>query len=416
MSEAAVGTSERHASWLELFFDLVVVVAVAQLAHLLHGGPGIGKVGLFVLLYYAVWSVWTSFTLYANVAGGRTRARSMLLAMFGIAVMAASIPEVTHDRGAVFAIAYVVCKWLAMGTWRRTGTILTAWPAAQLGAGFVPWVISIWVEPPARYWLWAVGIALEIGLSMAQGRNPAHLLAEARAKEEFSERARITNAARKAQRGRPQRREREPLRLIPAVVDGSHLRERLGLFIIIVLGEAVAQVVGAAAEVEWSRALWFTALAGFGLLVCLWWLALAYGSSAVPIGTRQTPPWLAIPAHFAMTLGITATAAGLGSMAEHPDGHMGTSMRWILCGGMALYFATLLATGVATKAPAQWIVGFSVPAVALPLLLGLAGGALPAWTLAVGLLAAAGWQAAYPKLAERQAARLSGEVPPGELR
>lgn len=30
------GTSERHATWLELFFDLVFVVAVAELAHLLH--------------------------------------------------------------------------------------------------------------------------------------------------------------------------------------------------------------------------------------------------------------------------------------------------------------------------------------------------------------------------------------------
>jgi hypothetical protein len=27
------GTSERHASWLELFFDMVFVVAIAQLAH-----------------------------------------------------------------------------------------------------------------------------------------------------------------------------------------------------------------------------------------------------------------------------------------------------------------------------------------------------------------------------------------------
>ena len=46
---------ERHASWLELFFDLVVVVAVAQLAHGLHH-PTWGAVALFVLLYYAVWS------------------------------------------------------------------------------------------------------------------------------------------------------------------------------------------------------------------------------------------------------------------------------------------------------------------------------------------------------------------------
>jgi low temperature requirement protein LtrA len=30
------GGSERHASWFELFFDLVFVIAVAELAHTLH--------------------------------------------------------------------------------------------------------------------------------------------------------------------------------------------------------------------------------------------------------------------------------------------------------------------------------------------------------------------------------------------
>ncbi|MGI5238040.1 low temperature requirement protein A [Dactylosporangium sp. CA-139066] len=36
---------ERHATWLELFFDLVIVAAVAQLAHLLHDGISVDKVG-----------------------------------------------------------------------------------------------------------------------------------------------------------------------------------------------------------------------------------------------------------------------------------------------------------------------------------------------------------------------------------
>ena len=30
------GERERHASWLELFFDLVFVLAVAQVAHVLN--------------------------------------------------------------------------------------------------------------------------------------------------------------------------------------------------------------------------------------------------------------------------------------------------------------------------------------------------------------------------------------------
>jgi low temperature requirement protein LtrA len=55
----------RHASWIELFFDLVVVVAVAQLAHRLQGhegSPGWSDVLVFAVLYFAVWLVWASFT------------------------------------------------------------------------------------------------------------------------------------------------------------------------------------------------------------------------------------------------------------------------------------------------------------------------------------------------------------------
>jgi hypothetical protein len=37
VSEQAEVAEERHASWLELFFDLTVVAAAAQIAHRLHG-------------------------------------------------------------------------------------------------------------------------------------------------------------------------------------------------------------------------------------------------------------------------------------------------------------------------------------------------------------------------------------------
>ncbi|MBN6057430.1 low temperature requirement protein A, partial [Nonomuraea sp. RK-328] len=49
---------ERHASWLELFFDLVVLVAVARLAHRLQHptwANGLGVVALLLLV--ALWRV-----------------------------------------------------------------------------------------------------------------------------------------------------------------------------------------------------------------------------------------------------------------------------------------------------------------------------------------------------------------------
>src|SRR6185312_5927233 len=101
---------EQRASWLELFFDLVVVVAVAVLAERLREDAGLVDVALVLEMYLAVWLVWVSFMLYANVAGNRTHQNAVIVAMGCIAVMAASIPGVhagAADRGRYFAIAYV---------------------------------------------------------------------------------------------------------------------------------------------------------------------------------------------------------------------------------------------------------------------------------------------------------------------
>jgi low temperature requirement protein LtrA len=49
---------ERHATWLELFFDLVFVISIAEVAHTLEDyhtlADFLGTAGLFV----AVWWAW----------------------------------------------------------------------------------------------------------------------------------------------------------------------------------------------------------------------------------------------------------------------------------------------------------------------------------------------------------------------
>jgi low temperature requirement protein LtrA len=57
---------ERHSTWLELFFDLVFVVAVAELGHNLSDDPTARGFGEFVALFVPVWWAWAGFTFYAN--------------------------------------------------------------------------------------------------------------------------------------------------------------------------------------------------------------------------------------------------------------------------------------------------------------------------------------------------------------
>src|SRR5438477_11587826 len=110
---------ERHASWAELFFDRVAVAGVAALAHVLRSQLDAAALGLYALLFLAFWLSWTTFMLYGNVAAGQTRVLRLLIGMFGLGVMAASVPGVAHTvlgHGSdilplnAFAIAYIATR------------------------------------------------------------------------------------------------------------------------------------------------------------------------------------------------------------------------------------------------------------------------------------------------------------------
>lgn len=57
---------ERRATWLELFYDLVFVVAVSQLAHNLNEDISLSGLFGFVVLFITVWWSWIGTTFYAN--------------------------------------------------------------------------------------------------------------------------------------------------------------------------------------------------------------------------------------------------------------------------------------------------------------------------------------------------------------
>jgi low temperature requirement protein LtrA len=390
--------AERHASWLELFFDLVVVVAVAQLAHRLHEHPSAETVAICALLYYAVWSVWTSFTIYTNVVADRARIRALLRGMFGIAVMAAAVPHADGDRGVWFVAAYLSCRLIASGVLQRTGQIVTSWPVAQAGAGIVPWIISLWVDPPVRFWLWGLGIALDLFFAIMGSKSPDRLLEAAEERMDRRRDAELRQAARNP--NVPRRGRLGGLTIRAATLHTEHLWERLGLFVIIVLGESVAQVVDSAAEADWDVPLAITALGGFGLLVCLWWLILQNGLGALPdLGHMEAR--LAMPSHYAITAGITAMSAGLGAIAAHPDHAPPTGIRWVLCGGVALYLAAGLAGGLLLKASWRWMLGWPVPSGVVTLAVGVWGGPLHGAWIVLIMLAVVGWQVAYRPISER---------------
>jgi low temperature requirement protein LtrA len=57
---------ERRATWLELFYDLVFVVAIAEVAHKLHGEVSLLGFVSFVALFVPIWLCWLGATFYAT--------------------------------------------------------------------------------------------------------------------------------------------------------------------------------------------------------------------------------------------------------------------------------------------------------------------------------------------------------------
>ena len=152
---------------------------MSALAHALGSELDAAALGLYTLLFLTFWLSWTTFMLYSNIAADQTRVLRLLIGMFGLGVMAASVPGVAHTvlGGGdsvrplnVFAIAYIATRIYGSQSWRR-GELLLDFPVARYTVGLLPWFASIWVGERWKLVLWAVGIGLDLLLVLVLSGN-----------------------------------------------------------------------------------------------------------------------------------------------------------------------------------------------------------------------------------------------------
>lgn len=304
-ASATVATTEhRHASWLELFHDLVYVVAVAFLAARLSLDISLTGFAIFVGLFIPVWWSWAGQTIFASRFGRDTPfQRSMvLLQMVGAAAMAIQIPSATGAGSAGFAAAYVLTRSTLLVLYIRART---EYPEARnlnsafllgYGLGAALWLVSIAFPPPFRFAFWAAGLAVEVG-TFVLARNVS--------------------------------------RRFP--VHTSHLPERFGLFTIIVLGETVLAIFLGVADVNWNPLAVVAALIGFGLAVAIWWNYFGYVDRA-PLQCTLGNGHAYTLFHLPMVLGITAMGVGIEHVViEASEGLFSSSTLWLLAGGLGLW-------------------------------------------------------------------------------
>ena len=303
----------RHATWLELFFDLVFVFAIAELAHLLHSHSDWAGILAFALLFIPVWWLWIDFSYYAdqfNVDSGPYRL-VMFGVMFGIVIMALTVPGVIDGGSANFAAIYTALRLiiilLYMQAWRLVpqSRELTARYTISFSIAFFLWAISIATPEPTRFWLWAIALLIEIS------NGPITYLT---------------------------------IRHVPT--QKSHMDERFGLFVIIVLGEAIIAVATGVAETTWQ---WQSALigaCGFVTAVSLWWMYFERSdesaiNQALRSGKRALlRSYIYGYSHVFVFMGIVATGVGIQFAIESFSGEPFTAeLRTILCGGIAVFLA-----------------------------------------------------------------------------
>jgi low temperature requirement protein LtrA len=302
--------TNRHATWLELFYDLVFVVVISQLAHNLEEDFSLDGFLGFLALFVPVWWSWTGAAFYAtrfdtDDLGHRIL---ILLQMVGAAALAVNVSDGLGDNSAGFALSFAAIRIILVIEYVRTGISKSFASATPLirryTRGFlcaaIVWIISAFIPPPFRFVLWGIGLAIDFATPITTGKLQSQFA--------------------------------------PHI---SHLPERMGLFTIIVLGESVLEVVAGVSNTEFD--IYSTLILGLGLSIpfSLWWLYFDSVDGAPIRAAREKGRigvyFLWLFGHFPLVVAITSVGVGLGYITSNVPGlALSYSEQWLVCGSIAL--------------------------------------------------------------------------------
>ena len=301
----------RVATPLELFFDLVFVVAIASAAAELHHGLSAGHLDAivgFVLVFFAIWWAWMNYTWFASAYDSDDVVFRLLTftIMTGSLMLAAGVPDLFDDgQSGVVVAGYAVMRLGMVALWLRAAA---AHPegrrTALVYAVGITAVQLLWI---ARLLLHGNGLLLATFLLLVLAELSVPVLAE-----------RVG---------------------APTPFHPHHVAERYGLFTIIVLGEvilaSVQAIQGAIAAPDAggtaghaapapggggpSPQLWLLIVGGLLLVFSLWWLYFKRDHADL-IGQGRRITWAFGYAHVVVFASVAAVGAGLASAVDVVEG------------------------------------------------------------------------------------------------
>jgi len=321
-------TAEAHraSSPLELLFDLVFVVAIAQvaaqLAHSIAEGHALDTLGPYLMVFFAIWWAWMNFTWFASAydTDDVPYRALVLLQMAGVLVLAAGVPAAFNgDDGGFTAvtIGYLVMRVGLVSLWVRAGIQHPQGRATAFRyAGAVTFVQVLWVSRLALpgggpWWVFVLIAIADLSVPL------------------WAERTGTT------------------------AWHPHHIAERYGLFTIIVLGESVlASTVGVQGALDGgglSVELVVIALSGLTVLFVLWWLYFAEPAGDGLV-RRRNLSFLWGYGHYLIFASLAAVGAGL-EVAVESAGHHTEVSDEVVAFSVAIPVAVFLVMLWAVHAP-----------------------------------------------------------------
>ncbi|MFL5816511.1 MAG: low temperature requirement protein A [Conexibacter sp.] len=307
---AVLRGEEERVTPLELFFDLVFVLALTQCTALMAATPTWKGLAQGLLVLGVLWWSWTGYAWLTSVVDPEEGAVRlvMFLAMAAFLVAALCVPEAFGTEALLFALAYGVVRVAHILLFvlasrddpglRRATLGLAVSTAIGVGLLLLAAAADGWLQGG----LWALALALDMGGGVVI--------------------------------------EPSGWRLVP-----GHFAERHGLIVIIALGESIVAIgVGAGLQIDAGVVL--AAVLGIVVAAALWWL---YFDVVAPVSTRRLveAPEGAVRnrmardsfsiLHLPMIAGIVLVALGMKKAIGHVEDPLEIVPTFALLGGTALY-------------------------------------------------------------------------------
>ena len=334
--------AHRVATPLELFFDLVFVVAIASAAAQWHHGLAEGHLGdlvNFVMVFFAIWWAWMNYTWFASSYDCDDVAYRLLTftIMAGSLMLAAGIPDLfaTGQSGLVVG-GYAVMRFAMVAMWLRAAaghhegrrTALTY--AAGISIVQVLWIARLLLEGHTALLVsFFALVVLELLVPIVAERNgitPFH---------------------------------------------PHHIAERYALLTIIVLGEVIlasVQAVQGALQQGAEAGLLAIVVGGLLIVFSMWWLYFKREHATLFEGSIRST-FVTGYGHYLVFASVAATGAALAAAVDLVQGEAHTTARVIglaLTGAVAVYVWCLTAMHAMAGAPvAETRVGVAVGLVVL---------------------------------------------------